>query len=64
MSGPKGHGPGFEKDVRSILGAFDRGLITALEARHELRVAGMDLGQDELPMPQVVFAPALDDYEE
>ncbi len=50
----RGLGPNFDKDCAAIFRAQDRGLITDLEARDNLRIAGMILGPDELEIPDFV----------
>lgn len=50
-----GFGPGFSKEVDSILGAAQLGHLYPDEVRENLRIAGMVL-QREAEMPEFVYA--------
>lgn len=48
-----GHHQGFSKEADAVMRLHDRGLITPLEARHALRKSGMELGPDEVEVPEI-----------
>lgn len=55
---------GFSKEVEAITRVFDRGGMLPTEMRANLRKAGMELGSDEVELPEINLPPMTADNPE